>query len=592
MSDQNKYDDKLALASMAILSASWLSLDSNDSLLLKIIISSLMIFVTSLMFRGDSRYAIVALFLVGLCLRFHYLSFVGFSHVPYGDAQIDLFMANVLLENEQITFIHHEIYDDRLLYYSSWPLSQICVVVFTNIAGTENIISTHFMQFALYFSCFLIAYRIATIFNNSILNGESRNIRWAILLFVCLPELNYWQGEYVRLNLGVLASFFMAYSLILMASPKYRLESSILLILSCIMLGFSHNLTTAISVLTFFLAISIMFLISYRDGSIREENNRSFLNAMVNNLALLSVIAIIWWSLVGEVLFPKIQGVVGRYSTILIEGFSLTHDPRIPTPAELSPSWALFFLLSRDALILLSTAFGFILLSRKYLGKSNINFNLLFSFSISYFLVFLTLFLWAEPFRVLTYASPFMSVCMAYCLTNTEIWKNGHDSNLIHSTILIVILVGSFISPNTHTHAPMFFYDEELNDIEYGLPGSNARGAILFTIEKTDPNSSISTDHPDYSIHPLGPSDVTRFTSLVQDLVQDESGNVSYKPSTEIVLLIRGGGIFQLQSAQSTNSSFIDFTEKSGFAITEKLQNTGNLVYDQGDGVSVWIIPS
>ena len=86
----------------------------------------------------------------------------------------------------------------------------------------------------------------------------------------------------------------------------------------------------------------------------------------------------------------------------------------------------------------------------------------------------------------------------------------------------------------------MFFYDEELNDIEYGLPGSNARGAILFTIEKTDPNSSISTDHPDYSIHPLGPSDVTRFTSLVQDLVQDESGNVSYKPSTEIVLLIRG----------------------------------------------------
>ena len=138
----------------------------------------------------------------------------------------------------------------------------------------------------------------------------------------------------------------------------------------------------------------------------------------------------------------------------------------------------------------------------------------------------------------------------------------------------------------------MFFYDEELNDIEYGLPGSNARGAILFTIEKTDPNSSISTDHPDYSIHPLGPSDVTRFTSLVQDLVQDESGNVSYKSSTEIVLLIRGGGIFQLQSAQSTNSSFIDFTEKSGFAITEKLQNTGNLVYDQGDGVSVWIIPS
>jgi hypothetical protein len=138
----------------------------------------------------------------------------------------------------------------------------------------------------------------------------------------------------------------------------------------------------------------------------------------------------------------------------------------------------------------------------------------------------------------------------------------------------------------------MFFYDENLNGIEYGLPGANARDAILFTIEKSDSNSSISTDHPDYSIHPIGDSDVTRFSSLVQDLTQDQSGNVVFEFSTDMVLLIRGGSIFQLQSAQSTNSSFIDFTEKSYAAINEKLQKRGNLVYDQGDGVSVWVIPS
>ena len=175
---------------------------------------------------------------------------------------------------------------------------------------------------------------------------------------------------------------------------------------------------------------------------------------------------------------------------------------------------------------------------------------------------------------------------------NENFWKEIKQKENIRSIVLLLILTGSFISPNTHTHSPMYFYDGDMDRTDYGLPGFHATNAILFVIDHSNKNSTISSDYPDFSIHPIGPSEVTRFFSLSLDLGEDESGNVNYIPSTEIVILIRDGSLFQFQSAQSTNSSFIDFTEKSEYAIITKLTESGNLVYDQGNGVSVWTMPS
>ena len=592
MSNKNNGDEILAFISMIILSICWLSLDSNDSIVLKSLVSGILVFITILLFSRDSSLSVVALFIIGICLRFHYISFVNFDDVPYGDAQIDLFMTNVLLENEQITFIKHEIYDDRLLYYSSWPLSQICVVMFASISGLDNLTSTHSMQLFSYLACFLLAYHVFFNLGRLILKGSKKNLRWALLLFIALPELNYWQGEYVRLNLGLLSSYFAIFSLTLMISPKFRLQSSILMILSCVMLGFSHNLTTAISVLSFFLAFLILLGISMKEKSLNDDSTKTFIKMLGNNLALLSIVGIIWWSLVGEVLFPKIQGVIGRYSSILIEGFSLTHDPRIPTPPELSPLWAKFLLYGRDLLLLPTTAIGFLMLSKENLGRSKLPFNFVFSFSMAYFLVFALLFLWAEPFRVLTYASPFMAICFAKFFSSERIWDDSGTSNFSRQTILAIILVAAFLSPNAHTHSPMYFYNDDLNKTEYGLPGENSRRAILFAVENSDPNSTISSDHPDYSIHPVSPKDIDRFFSVVTDVNEDSFGKLEYSPNTEIILLVKGGNLFQLQSAQSTNSSFLEFTEVSQDRITDVLTSNANLGYNQGDGVSIWTIPS
>ena len=73
----------------------------------------------------------------------------------------------------------------------------------------------------------------------------------------------------------------------------------------------------------------------------------------------------------------------------------MTHDPRIPTPPELSPLWSKFLLYGRDLLLLPTTAMRFLMLSKENFGRSKLPFNFVFSFSMAYFLVFSLLFLWA-----------------------------------------------------------------------------------------------------------------------------------------------------------------------------------------------------
>ena len=358
------------------------------------------------------------------------------------------------------------------------------------------------------------------------------------------------------------------------------------------MLGLSHKKTTAISVFSLWFALGIFVIISKWDKSIADTKTRPFLNIILNIAILLSVVGIIWWSLVGEVLFPKIQGVVGRYQLLLVEGFSLVHDPSIPTPPELSPIWAVISLMIRDSLIFIPTLVGFLLISKDNLGKGDLSFNFVFSFSCAYFIVFSMLFFWAEPFRVLTYAAPFMMISMAKFYTNLKIVTNGKKARQFSSIILIAILSGSFISPHTHTHAPIYFYDEDLLVTEFGLPDKNSNGAILFALENSNNASSISSDHPDFSIHLVGLNDIQRFYAIFSDVSYIENDTLAYNPSTNIVLLLRGGNLFQMQSAQSTNSSFLDYTTKSKIAVLEKLTSEANLVYAQGDDVSIWVIPS
>ena len=138
----------------------------------------------------------------------------------------------------------------------------------------------------------------------------------------------------------------------------------------------------------------------------------------------------------------------------------------------------------------------------------------------------------------------------------------------------------------------MYFYDDELDQTDFGIPENNAWLATEFVLENANGSLSISSDHPDYSIHSVPLGDIGRFYAIFSDVSQNQDGSISYNASTDIVIFFRGGNLFQMQSAQSTNSTHLQFTEESEIEVLRKLESSANLVYNQGDKVSVWIIPS
>jgi len=583
----NGYDLISSFISL-LLVISWLSLDQKDSLIIKNLISLSLLLTFVIHFYFKSNYLLFHIFLLGICFRFHYLSYTGFEQLPFADAQLDFFMANVLMENGELTIITHELHDNRLAYYSSWPLSQTSVVVLSFISDTSLLLSTNIIQLTYYTGSIMLFYGIVYWFQNNFLDNSENLIFAAMLLFISLPELNYWQGEVVRMNLGILSHFFVILCIIRLYSRDLRYENTILLILASLMISFSHNLTSALSVLIFsFFAIIFINSSYFGNGRKFTQSSREFINSMFNSLGIITISTIIWWSLIGDVLFPKIQAAVSKYWEILSGNFTLTHDPRLQVAAELSPLWSDFFLFSRDFILFFGTAVGFILLfihkRKEIFDDKNI---LYFSLVSSYVFIFISLFFWAEPFRVLAYTSPLMAVSFAYFfnkLQNKNILKLD-----ISSTFLILILMASFISPLSHTHSPVYFYDDDLSPSEFGEPSKYSNEGINFLLSHTKSESTFSVDYPDYAAHMLNSSSITRLSPLSLSVIQYNSTSLYFEDNTDVVLLIRGGSLYQHSSAQATQSSFVEFTEKAQDLILSELNSKGNLVYDQGNGASIW----
>ena len=104
----------------------------------------------------------------------------------------------------------------------------------------------------------------------------------------------------------------------------------------------------------------------------------------------------------------------------------------------------------------------------------------------------------------------------------------------------------------------------------------------------TKSESIFSVDYPDYAAHMLNSSSITRLSPLSLSVIQYNSTSLYFEDNTDVVLLIRGGSLYQHSSAQATQSSFVEFTEKAQALILSELNSKGNLVYDQGNGASIW----
>lgn len=574
----------------------WLSLDASDSRTLKRMSEILILILFVLIFKKRSKFAIPSIIIIGAMIRMSYHSYTSFQTLYGGDAPMDFFLASSYLVTGEISIVSHEIYDNRLGLYSAWPLSQLIVASTSMLSEINVLVATHVIRMVVYLSTIAVIYSIVVWFSEKEFIRRY-NSKWALVVIVFMPEMVYWQMEIVRQNLGILAHVFFVFTLLKLSDRKHKLAYTLLMFLSCCLLAFSHNLTSAISVLFLVIFLSSYLLLEYYF----DENHEHYKSSIINSLILLSVLTMLWMTLIGEILFPKIRGVLMHFYLILTGSKDYILDPSSAIPPELSPDWIFFILPLRDIVIMGFTAVGFLLLCKEKIypirqKRPSQSLIVYTSMVISYVVVFAAFFFWTEPFRVLTLVAPLMAISFAFCIEYIiEKGKNIRSlpTNFIKISVISSVFLASILAPFSHTYAPLYLYDDEIENMDYGEPSINSEFAVRHLLEHSSASTNVSVDFPDSSIQFVDMRNLSRFFGITGEILYEDLGNGKipiFDKENEITLLIRNGSIYNPSRsvAHETGSNFHEFAEKFQSSVFETLNLTSSKVYDVSGGASIW----
>ncbi len=519
-------------------------------------------------------------------IRFFNQSFSSFNELLTTDAALDYVMSNILFEESQLLVIDHVIYDERLSFYSSWPLLHYLVSSFHGISGSNDLtLTVNMIQIGIYSSCFITTTAIIWWFKvNS--NIPVPNFAVCVLISISIPELVYWQSEVVRQSLGVYFHLIFVLCILHISNGQDKFSTTLIAILSLVGLSFAHHLTSAVSMVSFSAsAILFLFIVRYFSYTEINQRQRSSLTDISNLLIIFAVMIIVWWAVIGEVLFPTIRGALNRYYLIITGVLQYVNDPRIAVPPELSPIWAVAPLMIRDAIIYGGTAFGFIFLALKDDDRIK-KFNNLSYYSLIFGYVFATVFLlfFGEFSRVLVFASPFMAIAWSNLFASLSEEKGR---NSVTACIFLVVLF-SFVSPYNHTFANVFYVDDSISPNEAGRPSPGYSEASNFVLMHSSSESDIGTDLVEFSLMSASsPEEVVRFQSLIMQ-VSKERGEIEYNDSKDIVLLIRDGGLFQYNVRSEYRLNLDDLIFAKQLINYEMMENRSK-VYQSSEGIGVWV---
>ena len=568
----------------------WLSLDSSDPFILKRISEILIILLFSVIFISDSKFSIPSVLVIGLLIRMNYHSYTSFSGLYGGDAALDLLLANTLVETSELSIINHNLYNNRLAFYSAWPMSQLSVACLSMVGGISTLTSSHAIRIIFFVTTLFCHYCIIRWFCERGL-GSTELIKWGLLVPVFMPDMVYWQMEVVRQNFGILSHSFFLFTVLKLSERRNKLFYSVLIILSCLCLSFSHTLTSAISVMIL-ISFTIFLELSSRKMEIEISHFRS---TLMNVTSMIAITTMLWWVLVGEVLFPKIRGVLRHFYEILTGTKEYFLDPTSVIPPELSPGWIFPILIPRDVIIMGLTAIGFIRLSINQFSEKPSKTYLIFgSLVLSYVCIFTAFFFWTEPFRVLTMVTPLMAVSFMYSIE----WigsklsdSNVRDVLLVHLSIFLLLFPAAFLAPFSHAYSPLYVFDDEMQSTKFGEASPNSEAATHFVLGHSS-EINVTVDFPDNAFQFIDLENLSRFSSLDIEVVYgsgENEGEVFFANRNDISLFVRDGSIYNpsRKVAHETGGDFFTFATEFREETLQTLEMTSNKIYE-AEGASIW----
>jgi len=409
-----------------------------------------------------------------------------------------------------------------------------------------------------------------------------------MLVAILLPELIFWQSQSVRQNIGMFLYFLIIFIVLEISDPVFRFSLSKVLIIACIIQSAAHNFTSAITIFVLFSSYAIFIIIS---KSMDLESSRKTpykWGHIFLSFAVISVATTLWWNLVGSIIVPFTNGVVGRFIEIILSsdfasGYTV---PVNAVPEKLTPVELIGLLRARDLFLYGFVAIGYLrLFSEGEIRKLEF-FAVHSSFVFTLGGFFVILFFWAEPERIVMFAVPFMAIGFGKILE--DIGKRSESAMMVP---VFLMLLGSLVSPWGHNSTPAFYYDEDLGGESqiFGDAQPGLRAMTKISNENYIEGGVIYTDLPEFALQDLDFEQAL----LLHKIRSGFSSPEELDEKKGIYLLYNSGYLFRHYAGETHRGAItFDGSVDEQALIQENLQHSPNTskVIDAGDGRSAWIV--
>lgn len=552
--------------------------------------------IAQVLTKSNSKSLVFQIALLVLFMNSVYYLATNYRIIPFWDGNWDFAVAKTFIQEDEIFVISGQETPTSilpgyrpagmLLKYSGWPLLHSLAFSLSQISGIDEFYVSLALPPLISITSFLFVYLIVEKARSS-LGLDTMVTNFALLIYATSAEALFWQIQFVRQNLGTMMLYVTIYTFYLSVtnvthSRKYR----VLTIFFAMALVTTHHFTSFIMASFLFVYFALQIIQEYSRIRIGRKVFSAYRTPAVATLGialLMSTFLFFWWNYFGTTIWRNIDATLTRFLEVLLSArkFEYTPNPAY-YPEILRPFWAASLLVLRDILIYIPSLFGLFLIMFRKTKTHNNSFIIFSSLTFGLLVIINNFTIRVEVFRIFMLALPLVALLGATFFTYFgKKWAKGIWRLLSVTTVLVILILASFVGLWGHSFAPMHLYDPSISSSMIGERNIDFMRVNDFFSQKIQATSFqaiwVDDDAPLVSL--LQPNDYNRIMRLGTNYIEIHSyGKLSVN---ELVCGFSDLDLYHYYSGVSST-----MTPEQGQALAHQLHEyvDSNLtrIYDDG----------
>ena len=550
--------------------------------------------IAQILTKSNSKSLVFQIALLVLFMNSVYYLATNYRIIPFWDANWDFAVAKTFIQEDKIFLISEPptsilpgYHPARILAtYSGWPLLHSLALSLSQISGIDAFHVSLALPPLISIISFLFVYLIVEKARRS-LGLDTMVTNLALLLYATSAEALFWQIQFVRQNLGTMILYVTIYTFYLSItnsthSRKYR----VLTIFFAMALVTTHHFTSFIMASFLFLFFALQIIQEYfsriRIGRKAFSAYRTPAITTLGMALLMSTFLFFWWNYFGTPIWRQVGYTLPRFLQVLLGARKFEYMPNPAYyPGILKPFWATSLLVLRDTLIYIPSLFGlFLIMFRK--TKTHHELFIIFSSLTFGLLVIINNFtIRVETFRIFMLALPLVALLGATFFTHLGKKAKGIWRLLFVTTVLVILILASFVGLWGHRFAPMHLYDPSVRSSEIGETNIDFMRVNDFFSQRIQVThfQAIWVDDDAPLVSLLQPNDYNRIMRLGASYIEIHS--YGKLPVNELVCGFSDLNLYHYYTGKSSS-----MTPEEGqtlkYELHQHFENNLNRIYDDG----------